>query len=269
MPKTVSAGGAAPTAAGPEARTGTQAIERAVAVLGSFDDVPDLAVSEIAHRVDLSVSTTHRIVRALCNAGLIDQDPFTERYALGPRLAQLGQLVWDRMGLGGARPLLQQLADTTGESVNLGVRRGAEVVVLLWAESVQPLRFDQPPGSHVPLHSSAMGKALLAFEDDPAQAVRDLPRLSTFTPNTISRRSDLLEDLVRIRARGWSMNDEERNIGVRAVGAPVLASDGKVRAAVSLQGPAVRLPDDRVAELAPVITETATRLAGVLPLARL
>ena len=253
----------------PDARTGTQAIERAVAVLASFDDTPALGVSDVAARVGLSVSTTHRIVRALRTAGLLDQDPVTDRYSLGPRLAQLGQLVWERMGLGLALPILQRLAVETGESVNLGVRRGPDVLVLLWAESPQPLRFDQPPGSHVPIHTSAMGKALLAFSADPVAIVRDLPKLVSVTPRTISRRPELVDELARIRTQGWSLNDEERNLGVRAVGAPVLGSDGVARAAISLQGPTVRLTMERVQDLGPALVETARELARVLPVDRL
>ncbi len=252
-----------------DVRTGTQAIERAVAVLDSFNDAAELGVSDVAARVTLSVSTTHRIVRALCIAGFLDQDPATDRYSLGPRLAQLGQLVWDRMGLGLARPLLEQLAASTGESVNLGVRRGADVLVLLWAESPQPLRFDQPPGSHVPIHTSAMGKALLAFGREPADAVRQLPKLVSYTPRTISSRRLLVEELERIRERGWAMNDEERNVGVRAIGAPVVGADGVARAAISLQGPTVRLTPDRVDALVSVVLDTAARLGAVLPVDRL
>ena len=253
----------------PEARTGTQAIERAVAVLGCFETAAELGVSDLAGRLELSVSTTHRIVRALRAAGLLDQDPATERYSLGPRLAQLGQLVFDRLGLGVARPLLQQLADSTGESVNLGVRRGAEVLVLLWAESPQPLRFDQPPGSQVPLHTSAMGKALLAFSADPAHEVRQLPKLASFTPRTISKRTTLVEELARSHERGWAVNDEERNLGVRAIGAPVVGSDGYARAAISVQGPSVRLTPERIDDIAPLVVDVAAQLSRVLPVDRL
>jgi IclR family acetate operon transcriptional repressor len=173
------------------------------------------------------------------------------------------------MGLGLARPLLQHLVAATGESVNLGVRRGPDVLVLQWVESPHPLRFDQPPGSHVPIHTSAMGKALLAFSGEPAEVVRQLPKLVAYTPRTISRRRALVEELARIRERGWAMNDEERNLGVRAIGAPVLGSDGIARAAISLQGPTVRLTPDRVEELVARVLDTAARLRMVLPVDRL
>ena len=187
-----------------ESRTGAQAVERAIAIISCFDsDVPDLGLGEIAERTSLRVSTAHRIVRALVRGGLLAQDPRTERYHLGPRLALLGQSAMARYGLDVVRPQLEDLARVTGEAASLGVRDGDDVVVVLRAESTQPLRFDRPHGSRVPLHASAMGKALLAFAGpEPKATVADLGGLSRYTPRTLVRRSDLVADLVTTRERG-------------------------------------------------------------------
>ena len=120
-------------------RTGTQAIERAMSILRSFDDAPELGIVDLAHRLDLSPSTTHRIVRALVEARLLDQDPRTERYRLGVGLAELGLRTLQRLGVEAARPLLEDLAAETGESVNLGVRHGGEVLVVMRVASAPPL----------------------------------------------------------------------------------------------------------------------------------
>ena len=160
-------------------RSGTQAVERALAILRVLEQGPDtLPLTELADRAGLSASTTHRLVRALCDAGILRQDLRSEQYGLGPRLVALGQRAEATLGLADARPTLEQLAVDTGESVNLGVLDGAEVVVLLCIPSAQRLRFDQAAGSRVPAYASAMGKALLAFTADPEATVRGLPDLA-------------------------------------------------------------------------------------------
>jgi len=249
-------------------RTGTQAVERALAVLRALEDgPPSLSLTDLAKRTKLSPSTTHRLLRALCDQGMLRQDPATERYGLGPRLVALGERAAAALGLAGARPILEELARASGESVNLGLRDGDEVLVLVCVASSQRLRFDQEAGSRVPVHASAMGKALLAFEPHRDDTLDALPRLARLTGSTITSRAALRAELDEVRARGWALNDEEREPGVRTVAAPVLAGDGTARAAIAVQGPAVRMADDRIAELAPLVraaaAEVATQLGGI------
>src|ERR671919_2265387 len=222
-----------------EVRSGAQSVERALAVLRCFEQVDrSLGVSELAATTGLSVSTAHRLTRALCAGGLLMQDPRSERYQLGPVLVVLGRRAEDQLGYARALPALESLAEATGESVNLGIRSGAEVLVVLAVASSQPLRFDQFAGSRVPIHTSAMGKCLLAFVGPGADPLRDLPRLSRLTARTITRREQLAAEIERTRGRGWALNDEERNPGVRAVGAPVLDANHVAVAAVA--GPTPR-----------------------------
>ena len=225
----------------------------------------DLGLVEIAGTVGLSPSTTHRLVRALCGAGMLAQDDRTDRYFLGPTAAVLGQLAQERLGYDLVLPLLQELAVATGESVNLGVRAGDEVIVVLHVSSSAPLRFDQGPGTHIPIHASAMGKAILAFGGDPAQVVETLGPLAKLTSHTVTARAKLRGQLEEIRRVGWAVNDEERNPGVRAVGAPVLVGGGAVAGAISVQGPTVRLTPGRVAEIGPLVAATADRVGARLP----
>jgi IclR family transcriptional regulator, acetate operon repressor len=240
-------------------------VERALDVLRCFETAGgDLGVTEIAHRTGLSVSTAHRLTRALCAGGLLVQDPRTERYQLGPILVVLGRRAEDRLGYARALPSLESLADKTGESVNLGIRSGSEVLVVLDVASPQPLRFAQAPGSRVAIHASAMGKCLLAFAPDPAASVRGLGELTRFTDRTLADPTELEADLAAIRRRGWALNDEERNLGVRALAAPVLDGNGTAVAAVAVQGPALRLSDARLDELAALLVETTRALAPLL-----
>jgi IclR family acetate operon transcriptional repressor len=246
-------------------RTGTQAVERALAVLRALEDgPPSISLTDLAKRTKLSPSTTHRLLRALCDEGLLRQDPASERYGFGPRLVVLGERAAAALGLAGARPILEGLAQASGESVNLGLRDGDEVLVLMCIPSSQRLRFDQEAGSRVPLHASAMGKALLAFDPHPDVTLDALPRLARLTGSTITSRSDLRAELDQVRARGWALNDEEREPGVRTVAAPVMAGDGTARAAIAVQGPAVRMADERIEQLAPIVRAAAAEVAAQL-----
>lgn len=226
-----------------------------------------MGVSEIAAQVGLTVSTAHRLTRALCSDGLLTQDPRSERYRLGPLLVVLGRRAEEQLGYSQARPALEELAETTGESVNLGVRAGSEVLVALDIASKHPLRFEQEPGTRVPIHTSAMGKCLLAFAPNPQAEVGDLPALAPVTDRTITEPDSLLAELHLSRERGWALNDEERNPGVRAVAAPVLGPDETAVAAIAVQGPALRVTDDRLDDLAAQIAETAKMLGPLLPAA--
>lgn len=248
-----------------EPRSGAQSVERAVAVLRAIDSAgDDVGVSEIAERTGLTVSTAHRLTRALCEAGLVSQDPRTERYQLGPALVVLGRRAEERLGYSRVLPALEGLAERTGESVNLGIRTGHEVLVVLDVASRQPLRFDQEPGSRVPVHTSAMGKCLLAFSPAMEAAVHSLPALTPVTPRTITDPAALRHELETVRGRGWALNDEERNRGVRAVAVPVLDSTGVAIAAIAVQGPTIRVTDDRLEGLAADIAATARRIAPLL-----
>jgi len=245
----------------PDRRTGSQAVERALGVLAAVaDSESDLGVTDIAALTGLSVSTAHRLLRALVDAGLVAQDPATERYHLGSSLVAMGRRAEARLGFDRMLPELHSLAERTGESVNLGTRIGDEVLIVLHVASNHPLRFDQPVGSRVPVHASAMGKALLAAAPDPAAAVAALGGLAPITGATLTTPASLLRDVEAARDRGWAINDGERDPGVRTIGAALhLPTDAP--AAVAVQGPAVRMGDDRLDALARELVATAAALS--------
>ena len=246
---------------GPMARSGSQSVERALAVvrcLAASDE--DLGVTDVAARTALSVSTAHRLLQALRADGLVAQDPRTERYHLGPGLVALGRRAEARLPFEHLVPRLEALAGATGESVSLGTRVGDEVLIVLHVDSPQPLRFDQPPGTFVPVHASAIGKALLAFASDPAAEVADLAELGTFTAATLTSRDALLADLEVTRRRGWALNDGERFTGVRTMAAPLLDATGEPWAGLAVQGPAARLADERLPDLAALLVSAAATM---------
>lgn len=247
-----------------DTRPGTQAVERAIAILETFAGEREaLGITEIARAVGLNVSTAHRLVRALVAAGYAEQEPSSERYRLGIGIAVLGQRALEQSGYHLAKPVLAALADTTGESASLGICRDQEVVVLERAVSSQPLRFDHPTGAQIPLHASAMGKALLAFSGRRAkETVAGLRGLQMFTPRTITVRAALATELQAIARKGVAVNREERYEGVSGIAAPVLGPDGIAHAAVGVQGPSLRLTPARLQQLAPVVKHAAEEISA-------
>lgn len=248
--------------------SGTQSITRAFAVLNVFRDASgDLGVVEVAERLGLTLSTAHRIARALVLEGYLAQEVGRERYRLGPQALLLGQAAQRALGMDLARPVLQRLAERTGESVNLGLLDGDHAVVIQRVESTQPLRFSMEVGARIELHATSMGKSLLAFNDELASYVDGLTGgLIQLTDKTHATVGSLRADLAQVRLRGWSIDDEESMLGVRCVAAPVIDSAGKARSAVAIQAPAVRMPDGRFAELGPHVRQAANELTGLLPL---
>ena len=254
----------------PEATLGTQAIRRSLAVLNVFrESDTDLGVTEIASMLDLNVSTVHRIVRALVEEGYLGQND-TDRYYLGRTAVLLGLAAERSLGLQVALPVLKELGHSTLESVNLGVRDDIYALVVVRVDSPQALRFDQSPGTRIPLHASAMGKSLLAFSLNPeaelagyvAELGGHLPR---YTPATITARQALLKELAGTRLRGYSIDDEESIAGVRCVGAPILDSQTSCRAAIAIQAPAIRMPNKRIQQVAEQVVAAAEKITDLLP----
>ena len=251
--------------------TGTQAISRAFAVLNVFrDEGTELGVVQLAERLGLTLSTAHRIARALVAEGYLAQEQGHERYHLGTQSLLLGQAAQRAMGMDVARPVLERLAVHTAESVNLGLLDGHHAWVIQRIESPQPLRFSVEVGTQIELYATSMGKSLLAFNDELRGYVDSLgDDLVQFTPKTHASRKSLRQDLIQIRQRGWSVDDEESMLGVRCVAAPILDPTGQARGAVAVQAPAVRMPEPRFGELGPAVRRAADELALLLPISRL
>lgn len=252
------------------APAGTQAIGRALAVLQVMaDSAEELSIAQISARLGLANGTTSRIVRALQVEGFVARHPDSDTFYLGSGAILLGQAAQRGFGLDKALPLLEQLNADTCESVNLVVRDGGESVVMLRVQSTLPLRFEQHPGARFPLYSTASGKAILAFSPDADSYVKSLPpRLEQLTPHTLTTPAKLAAQLVQVRRRGYSVDDQENVDGVRCVGAPVLDSDRRAQAALVVQVPAVRMPTQRVKELGELVQRYAKTIAQFVPVDR-
>lgn len=248
------------------ARSGTQSIERAIAVLECLR-LSDraLALSEISREVALTASTVHRLLRALVKAGYVEQDHSSEHYRLGIGIAVLGQRAIESSGYQLARPILATLSERSGESASLAIRRGAEVVVIDRVMGPAPLRFDHPTGAELAAYASAMGKALLAFSSSTIDVeIGQIRSFEQFTQRTITDRDAFTSELAATAARGYAVNVEERYEGVSGIAAPVRSASGPAHAAIGLQGPSVRLTPTRLEELAPLVQHAAAAAASLV-----
>lgn len=244
---------------------GAQSIDRALDVLACFLERSELGITDLTQKTGLSASTTHRIVQALTVRGYLQQNIASERYHLGPAAIVLGQAARRTHGLERALPALEELGQLTGESVNLGLRDGDQVVVVLHVRSPQPLRFDQPVGTRRSLHSTSMGKALLAFA--PESIAGEQPgSLAPMTTNTITDKTELAAHLEEVRRVGYSTDAEESVTGVSCLGAPILNSSGEAIAAIAVQGPTARLSLVDRALLTKRVLRTAEQIAESLEL---
>jgi DNA-binding IclR family transcriptional regulator len=208
----------------------------------------DLGVSELARRLGLGKSTVHRMLTTLVAEGLIEQNPRTGGYRLGIVMFELGQAVRVHMDLHAAvGPVLGELRAQTGESSQVGVLDGHEVVYVDRMESAHSLRLFTDTGRRVPVHCTSSGKVLLAYLPEARrQAVLRAAPLDALTPHTITDRSQLAAELDRVRRRGWAEAVNERE-----------DISGEVVAAISIGVPLARCSVMALRRLAPVIMEAA------------
>jgi IclR family acetate operon transcriptional repressor len=245
---------------------GAVAVHRAASVLRCFaGEEAELRLSDIARRTGLSPSTTHRLLTALVESGLLARDEGTDRYGLGPVLALIGARAARDAGLHRAVGVLHGLTSATGESATLAVRSGDAALVIATSSSPHRLRFDHAAGTRLPLHASAMGKVLLACgTGDLADAVAALGPLERYTAATLTDRRRLVAQLRTVRERRWAVNREERYDGVVGLAAPVLGAAGVAVAALGVQGPSTRLDPYRDTRVLDAVRAAATSLDGFI-----
>jgi DNA-binding IclR family transcriptional regulator len=247
-----------------DSRSGTQAIDRALSVLDCFEAAEaDLALSHVALQADLPVSTTYRILQALTRAGYLHQTD--TGYAVGQRVSSLAKSAAP-FDLQDASPYLYALAARIKLSVTLGVPDGGSVQTLVTARPIAPWCAAQIPSAREPLHASALGKVVLAFDpDDPRAAVRRLGPLPAFTERTHTSPSALATDVGEVRRAGYALADGERTPGVRAVAVPVFGPGRDMVGAIGIQAMSVRLTNDKVRELLPYLWAVADEIKDRLP----
>src|ERR1700761_1802226 len=240
---------------------GVQSIERAFDLLEMLADAGGaLGLSELATASGLPLPTVHRLMRTLVNRGYVRQEA-SRRYTLGSRLIRLGEISSQMLGTS-LRPYLAKLVRLTGETANLAMLDGDEVVYLAQVPSPHSMRMFTELGRRVRTHATAVGKALLA-QLPPAEARALLAHgMPAFTPTTITDAGLLMAQLEVIREQGYAVDECEQEIGVRCFA--VAVPDAPAALAVSASGPTARMTDDAALRIVPALTEIAAEVSKTI-----
>jgi IclR family KDG regulon transcriptional repressor len=240
-----------------------QVLDRAFKVLNILaEESTGVAFTEIGERLKLHKSTAHRIIMVLEKNQFIEKNPSSGKYHLGSRLMELGLSAVSRLDVYEvAGPHLRTLVKETGETVHLAVLRGSYIVSLMNFESSQTLRTPATVGTRTPAHCTSLGKAMLAYA--PKEHIDEFlqdRKLESFTSKTITSVARFKAELKKTRDRGYAIDDQEREVGLRCIGAPLWDSSGSTIAAISIAGPIFRITDSRV----PALAETVMRIAALI-----
>lgn len=219
-------------------------------------------LTELATGLEQSPSTAYRVLTTLEGRGIVELDAEKQTWHVGAGAFRIGSAFLRRTNLAErARPIMQELMETTGETANLGIESGDKVLFVSQVETHSSIRAFFPPGTRSEMHASGIGKALLAnFDEERLEALLEAPR-EAFTSRTLVDASALRDDLKRTRDRGYSYDDEERNEGMRCVGAAVFNATDQVVAGLSISGPSARVTPDRIPALGKKVSDAALTLS--------
>jgi len=247
-------------------RKGVQSLERGAALLRALAEAGrPLSAGELAAAVGLPRPTVYRLLQTLCAEGWVAQNG--RSFVIGASVLWLAARRLEQLELRSVgRPLLVELRDRTGETVHLGVLEAGQVVYVEKLESPGPLRMASMVGRIVPAHSTALGKAMLAYlPREQVERIVERHGLVRRTPNTITDPARLFQELAAIRARGYSIDNVENEEGIRCVGAAIFDHRGRVAGAVSVSGSVASISLERARrELAPLVRETAQRISQAM-----
>ncbi|MDP5218925.1 IclR family transcriptional regulator [Ruegeria sp. 2205SS24-7] len=239
------------------------ALDRGIRILTILANEGSATLAEIAKSTDIPAATAHRIVATLEARGMVSQDLVSGKWRVGPQAFRIGSAFEEGSNLlEVAPPLMRRLSKETGETANLAVEQGNELIYLIQVESENPIRASIKNGTSAYFHTSGVGKAIMAYMT--RSKLVDL--LGTFslvrqTDNSITEAEKLLIELENIHSRGWALDDEERFLGMRCIAAPVFDSLGNVIAGVSISGPISRFPDDKLETLATAVQNAAASMS--------
>jgi IclR family transcriptional regulator, KDG regulon repressor len=250
----------------PRRRERLSSVTTAMRLLKAFsEDEVDIGISALAKRLGIAKSTAHRLAVTLVAEGLLEQDRDSGKYRLGVALFRLGALVRRRMEVSNeARPYLYSLRETINESVHLAILDGVEIMYVYNLESTHAIRSRSDLGVRKPAHSTAEGQAILAFQPPEVIARVIASGLHAHTPKTVTDPDRFLKALAAVRQRGCAIEDEESELGMVCVAAPIRDDSGAVVAALGIAGPLTRLSKKAVAGVIPHIMATADQVSARL-----
>jgi IclR family KDG regulon transcriptional repressor len=242
-----------------------QVLDRAINILEFIgkQSTGEAGLPELSAAMKLHKTTTHRIAHVLESRGLLRRGLDSNRYRLGLRLYDLGCQALDHVNIRDeARPLMKRVAFDVGETVHLALLDRAEVLYIERIEAQRSLTMGSKLGARNPIYCTALGKAILAYlPENEVDQILAASRMEARTRNTITNVLALKRELERIRDRGYAIDDEEIEDGVRCIAAPILNASNRAVAAVSVSGPSSRITPDRFQLIGKTMLKAAQELS--------
>jgi DNA-binding IclR family transcriptional regulator len=227
---------------------------------------PEWGVRELGRELGVNPTTVFRLMKTLQGAGYVERNAITQRYVLGPKVVELGALYAHLNPMPSvALKVFESYTNRFQYNFYLGALRSNELIYLVRLEGNGPIRVSAEPGARISLYSSALGKVLLAFQDEAfVSEFLKKARLKAFTPFTITDRDLLLKQLREVREQGWALNNGEQYEDIGAVGVPVCDQRGQVVASVSLAYPKYLVQEQRlkIPEMVALAREIASEIAA-------
>ncbi len=244
-----------------------QSIERAANVLELFlTTSPELSVKEISEKLQLSKSTVHGIIKTLEHRGYLQQNPEDLKYKLGIKLFTLGNFVGKHLDIGNiARPIIRDLADELNETVHLVTLQRDEVVYIEKVEGPRALTIYSHIGKRAPVHCTGVGKAILAYLSEiEVDRLLSSASLEAFTEHTMTDVNQIKKHLVSVRETGYAVDDEEIELGLKCIAAPIFNHKGNVIASISCAAPKMRLDEEKQPKVIAGIKRAASEISTSL-----
>lgn len=230
-----------------------QSIDRALSILEVLSDYSKgLGVTEISEQVNLHKSTVYRLLTTLIYKGYVVQDTETNKYGITLKLFELGSKKVESMDLlSVSKEYTKKLMESVNEVVHLVVREGNEIVYIDKVEANNTIMMASTIGKRSPMYCTSVGKAILAhLPEKKVKEIWDNSKIVKYTDYTITNFEELKTELEDIRQKGYAVDNEENEIGVRCIGVPIFNRHGKVEAAISISGPAIRVTEDKIENFA-------------------
>lgn len=244
-----------------------QSVERAIDILELFlDSEPELSVKEISEKLNLSKSTVHGLIKTLEHRGYLQQNPDDLKYRMGIKIFALGSFIENNLDITRiSQPIIKSLVEELKETVHLVVRQQDELFYVAKIEGPHTLRIYSHVGKSAPIHCTGVGKAILAYQDEKEiDRILSSANLESFTEYTITDKEKIKEQLEFIRNNGYSIDDEEIEIGLKCVAAPIFDHKGNAIASLSCASPKMRLTDERLPLVIAGIKSAAEEISSCL-----
>lgn len=244
-----------------------QSVERALSILEVLSDYNDgLGITEIGEGTGLHKSTVHRLLGTLIYKGYVIQDNINNKYKLTMKIFELGnKKIKDADILKASTPYTKELMEKVNEVVHLVIRDGVDIVYIDKVEADNTIRMASTIGRRTPLYCTSVGKSMMAFmEDKEVDNIWNNTSILKLTEKTIIDLNELKKELKKVRELGYAEDDEENEIGVRCVGAPVFNHRGEVEGAISISGPTIRVTKDKVEEYGKEVRRIANLISKEL-----